>query len=201
MSNAIVPRLTIADICYGVVSYGATLIRLGIAAAVAVIIIGDVNWNKVVVSLGIVLVMVLDYLDGILFSRSVMNNDKSWRIRRRIVDSVIDRIVIQAVCIPLVLIYNSFQPFFLIILAREVFMSTFLTRVFARNILIYPSKVSRLSMIMIGITVIAYALNYSNVAVLAATLMIGFSLISFQEYKKRLSNNQGDSIIELREIQ
>jgi phosphatidylglycerophosphate synthase len=130
------------DLLLVVASYGITLLRLLIAIFGALTILRRDDVRFVVAS--IALVMAFDYFDGATFDRSNLNILKEWRIKRRVADSLSDRLVIQIICIPLLINNFSFVWLYLPILAREIAISGYISKEFAKGILVYPRSVYKL---------------------------------------------------------
>src|SRR4051794_31676963 len=89
------------DRLFFIASYGITSFRFVISLfAAANILRGGSLWLSIS---SVTFIMAADYFDGAVFLKSSFRDSKTWRIRRRVFDSVIDRLVIQIVCIALAL--------------------------------------------------------------------------------------------------
>src|ERR1700682_1807763 len=117
------------DSFLAVASYGITIVRLLIAALGGFSILLGADVRVVIGS--IALVMAFDYFDGATFEKSTFSAVKDWRIKRRIADSISDRLVIQIICIPLLIKNSAFLWLYIPILAREIAISGYVSREFA----------------------------------------------------------------------
>jgi len=171
------------DLLLAAGSYGITLVRLLIAGFGALTI-----WRgefTLAVS-SVILVIVLDYFDGATFEKSCFSTFKEWRIKRRIADSVSDRIVIQVICIPLLIKSPSFLYFFLLILGRELSISGYVAHEFSKGLLLYPRNVAKLACAMIGITVISFMTLPLGFTLLVAVTMLILSTCALFNYWRRV---------------
>ena len=174
------------DYLLAVSSYGVTLLRLLIAVGGAVTILRGQDIRLGVAS--ILLVMALDYFDGATFERSNLSGIMEWRIGRRIVDSISDRLVIQIVCIPVLITDSSFSWLYLLIAAREMAISGYISRQFAQGRLVYPRGISKIACAMIGLAVISSLVFSFTVTVMTAATMIALSAFALFEYIRRTQN-------------
>jgi phosphatidylglycerophosphate synthase len=205
MNYAKSERIRAVDIAYVIVSYGMTAVRLGIAAFSAYSLVNDVGYGRFLSAFLVAAIMILDYLDGVMFGRSILSELKNWRISRRVFDSVADRLVIQTVCLPLLIIDPTFLVFYVAILGREMILSVQLARFFSRGVLVYPSTVARVAMVFIGLTAIVFLLDMHNAVVFGSTVaMLYYGYLALQNYKKRfiscltgLPKNNRTEIIEI----
>lgn len=172
------------DLVFATASYGITLLRLLIAAFGAVTIFRGDDPRLAVAS--IVLVMTFDYFDGATFEKSAFSALKEWRIRRRVADSISDRLVIQIVCIPLLIKSPSFLWSYLPIVAREIAISGYISKQFAKGIIIYPRAISKVACTMVGITVASFLTFPSGLTIIFSVVMIAFSALALVDYVGRL---------------
>ena len=140
--------------------------------------------SKGLLSVIILVIMTFDYFDGKLFRRSLLNERPVWRKTRRIVDSCGDRICIQAVCIPLVIVQPSFLVPYIIICFKEFLSSVTCIQEFVRGFIIYPSKMARLSTVCVGIEVIAFLLCNIYITFAVSLILLFCGVVSFHEYRK-----------------
>jgi len=174
------------DLLLAVVSYGITFLRLLIAAFGAITILRGDDVLFVVAS--ITLVMVFDCFDGATFDKSNFSALKEWRIKRRVADSISDRLVIQIICIPLLIKNPSFMWLYVPVLARELAISGYVSKEFARGILVYPRLVSKLACATVGIAVISSLVFPLSLAFIATPVMITLSVFALLDYIRRVQN-------------
>src|ERR1051325_6834 len=175
------------DVLFASVSYGITLVRFFTAVIVGASILFETADRSFVVT-GIVLIMGSDYLDGLMFDKSNFVFNKHWRIKRRIADSVCDRLVIQLICIPLLMGNGSFLWLYLALLAREMVISSYISRQLARGFLVYPRSISKIACAMVGIAVIAFMTFSMVVTTIMGILMIVLSLFALLDYARRVQS-------------
>ena len=173
-----------------VASYGITFVRLVLAAFAALAVINDNDSRFAIIS--IVLIMALDYFDGATFNRSTFCAVRQWRIKRRIADSVSDRLVIQMICIPLLIRNSSFWIFYLPIIAREVAISGYVSMEYAKGVLLYPRSISKIACAMVGVAVIGFLALRLEVALMITGLMSILSLYTLVEYVRRAKGHTTD---------
>jgi phosphatidylglycerophosphate synthase len=131
--------------------------------------------------------MGLDYFDGATFDKSNFSGLKEWRIKRRIADSVSDRLVIQIVCIPIFLKTPSFAWLYIPILVRELTISGYVAHQFSKRIVLYPRAICKLACAMVGIAVISF-INFSSWATFPlAIAMVALSAGALLNYHRRAS--------------
>lgn len=174
------------DLLLAVTSYGITLLRLLIAAVGALTVLRRDDMRFVVAS--VALVMALDYFDGATFDKSYFSAHREWRIRRRIADSVSDRLVIQIICIPLLIQDSSFMWLYLLILARELAISGYLFREFSKGILVYPRSISKIACGMVGMAVISFVTFPVAVVLMTGAVMITLSGFALRDYMRRVQS-------------
>jgi len=171
------------DLLFAVASYGITFVRLIIAVLGAFMILRGDDVRFTVAS--VALIMALDYFDGATFNRSNFSALREWRIKRRIVDSVSDRLVIQIICIALLVKNFSFVWLFLPILTRELAISGYVSTQFAKGILVYPRSISKIACAMVGISVISFAVFPVGFTFMACAVMITLSGLALFDYIHR----------------
>src|ERR1043166_1780375 len=161
------------DLLIAVASYGITFLRLLIAGFGAVSIFrgDDVRFSVA----SIALVMAFDYFDGATFEKSTFSGLKEWRVKRRIADSISDRLVIQIICIPLLMKSSSFVWVYLPIIAREIAISGFISRHFAKGILFFPRSISKIACATVGIAVISFLLLSFTFTFISTAAMVTLS--------------------------
>jgi phosphatidylglycerophosphate synthase len=174
------------DLLLAVASYGITLLRLFIAAFGAVTILRGDDIRFGVTS--IALVMAFDYFDGATFDKSNFSVLKAWRIKRRVADSVSDRLVIQIICIPLLIKYSSFLWLYLPILAREIAISGYISKEFAKGILVYPRSISKVACAMVGIAVMSFVIFPFSFTFITTAVMFTLSGFALLDYIRRVQN-------------
>lgn len=167
-------------------SYGITFLRLLIAAFGAVTILRGDDIRLGVVS--VALVMAFDYFDGATFDKSNFSALKEWRIKRRIADSISDRLVIQIICIPLLIKNSSFVWLYLPILAREIAISGYISKEFAKGFLVYPRSISKVACAMVGIAVISFLIFPFSFTFITAAVMSTLSAFALLDYIRRVQD-------------
>lgn len=177
------------DLLLAIASYGITFVRLLIAAFGALTILRGDDVRFAVAS--VALVMAFDYFDGATFDKSSFSDLREWRIKRRIADSVSDRLVIQIVCIPLLTKNASFIWLYLPILTREIVISGYISKEFARGILVYPRSISKVACAMVGISVISFVIFPIGFTFITAAVMITVSAFALFDYIRRVQDHKG----------
>ncbi len=192
MDRSLVVDRGIKDISYALASFLMTILRLVMVTCTGIAILTRYPFFKEITISCILLVMVLDIYDGILFNKSLMAEEKYWRIKRRLFDSFADRIIVQIGCISLLMIDKAFFLFYLVILAREIIVSGYCVSVYKKNILIYPKKVAKLAAFMVAATIIIYLTTNFFVTSCTATIMFLLGLAARNEYKNSLKSSGYD---------
>lgn len=169
------------DLVCVVASFGMSFLRLGVALFLGLNILNG-SINKEIVIAGILLIMIFDYYDGFLFNKSFLRDIKWWRVNRRILDSVSDRLVIQLVCIPMIITHNSFLWIYIAILSREIALSVYTGKQLKSGILVCPGPIAKAACAMVGITTIVYLVTNVYLAVPITIIMLIASVLSFKEY-------------------
>lgn len=171
------------NLTYAITSFGLTFTRLFIAFYVAITAIAD-HMNYFGISICILLIMVLDYYDGELFKKSLLNDVKQWRVTRRIFDGTVDRVVIQIVCLAVLFLDHSFVWVYTAILIREVLISSYVSDKFKKKVLLYPGSIAKISCVLIGTSVISFLLLSNSVLTLIVTfIMVITSILVFSDYR------------------
>lgn len=179
---------------YAIASYGMTFLRLGIAIFIAMNFLLFGIDNKLIAAIGTIIIMVLDYYDGEFFNKSNLVGLKQWRVNRRVLDGTVDRIVIHAICLSLLIVDGNFMIFYLAILAREVVLSMFSTIKFYKGYLVYPGIWAKLACVMVGFTGISYLLTDYIFTLFIAIIMLTISIIALQEYRNTFNRFTKENI-------
>jgi phosphatidylglycerophosphate synthase len=169
---------------FAAASFGATILRLILALYVGLGLVLCLPGSRMLAVAGILLIMILDHYDGVLFKRSLLSSDAHWRVRRRILDSAADRVVVQLVSLAVVASDRSFLPFYFCIVFRELVLSSYVTRVFLKGILAYPGRVAKVSAVTIGLLVSAHIVGSVVVEIFTLALMLVTSVMALSEYGK-----------------
>jgi phosphatidylglycerophosphate synthase len=179
------------DSFFTITSYGITFIRLLIAFFGGVMILrgDDVKFGVA----SIALVMAFDYFDGATFNRTTFSTIKEWRMNRRVLDSVFDRLVIQIVCIPLLISNSSFVWLYLLILSRELAISGYISKQFTQGLLVYPRLLAKIACATVGITVISFLAFPFSVTFISAGMMIALSVSALIDYIHRVGSFNASS--------
>lgn len=172
------------DVLLATASYGITFIRLLVALIGAISILR--HHDRWILIVSILLVMMLDYFDGVTFDRSNFSALKEWRVNRRIADSVCDRLVIQIICIPLLMENPSFGWLYIVILLRELAISSFVSSQFAQKLLVYPGTIAKIACATVGLSVIAFVVLPIVVTAAAAAVMVSLSVFALLDYYRRV---------------
>ncbi len=178
------------NLTFAIASFGATFVRLGIAFFIGVSLLLGYAFAKELAIFGTITIMILDYYDGVWFKKSQLNEIKSWRVNRRILDSVTDRILIQVVCLAVLITSFAFLPFYLIILIREISISSYVTQHFKNNILLYPGPIAKLACVLIGSTVIFYLAFNVVLSTFVLISMLITSVLAFNEYREAVKSSR-----------
>jgi phosphatidylglycerophosphate synthase len=178
--------LAYRDPHFAIWSFGITSIRVLGAIFIGAILLSGIGMGKETAVAGILAIMVADYFDGRLFLRSGLEESKYWRITRRWVDSTADRLVIQLVCIPLLIVDYSFLSVYLAIVLREVVISGYSSRLFRSGFVIYPRGLAKVACALVGASVISYLVLAQTTTLFVTSLMLVLSACAFREYQKRV---------------
>jgi len=182
------------DAVYAATSFGLTFSRLIFAGYVGIQLVENYKASRVFAVLGILMLMVFDYLDGVFFSKSSLADVKAWRVNRRILDSAVDRITIQICGISLALADRSFVSFYGLITIREILISGYVSSLYRKGYLLYPGPLAKIACVSIGLTVIAFLIGSSSLTLIAAFAMIALSAFSAKEYFTTLGNYRFDCL-------
>jgi len=173
---------------YATASFAMTFTRLIIALWSALAILNQSVYAKEITIFGILFIMIFDYYDGKLFNKSFLKEQKLWRLRRRIADSVVDRLVIQIVCIPLLISNKAFFWVYASILAREIAISGYnAVEKIKERFIIYPGPISKLACVMVGVVTIAFLTTEISILALNIILMLGMVPFAFREYQQKVA--------------
>ena len=96
-----------------------------------------------------------------------------------------DRLVIQAICLPLAYRDNMFLWIYIPILIREVLMAVQASKFYSEGILVYPGKIAKIAVALVGLCGVAYCIAPFIVAMLTVILMLGASYFSFCENERK----------------
>jgi len=167
-----------------IASFGMTFVRLGLALYTGgLILAGLLSVYKPTIIGIILLIMILDYYDGKLFSKSYLQDIAHWRIKRRLLDSISDRMIIQIGCLSLLMIDTSFVIFYLAILSREVLTGGYTALMYKKGILIYPKRIAKIAAVLVGLTVIVYLTFDTTATAIVTVAMLLLSFFAFKEYQ------------------
>jgi len=174
-----------------IASFGITFVRLGLIIYTSGLILTGLAAHKPIIIGMILLIMMLDYYDGKLFNKSYLQDIAHWRIKRRLLDSISDRMVIQIGCLSLLLIDPSFLIFYLAILAREVLNCGYPAWMYQKKgILIYPKRIARVTGLLVGLTVIGYlTFGITATAVVTVTMLL-MSFFAFKECQNSFKEHE-----------
>jgi len=198
MRTATHPQPTARVLC-AIASFGMTFFRIGIALYIGFCILLGTTSRKEIAVVGTLAIMILDYYDGLLFDKSVLKFNKQWRVRRRVLDSTVDRFVIQSVAIPVLLVDPSFLWLYLFILVRETFLSAYNTFLFKRGFLVYPGPVAKLACVLVGLSGIAFLLTNAVVTTALTAIMGILSFLSYREYRNKVRRFQMEGAVAVEE--
>lgn len=169
-----------APVYLGVIGLCMTLLRLVLAfLCIPFIMTLETDWLVAILVLAIVF---FDYYDGKMFRKSSLNANEKWRSARRILDSSVDRLSIQIVCIPLFIVHPSFLIPYLVICFKEITTSTICIQSYLRGYILYPSNISRLATVFVGITVIAQLLFGEAATLMCSIILLLGGLLSLRHY-------------------
>ena len=135
---------------------------------------------------GIVLFVVLDQLDGMLFRCSSKRANSSARAVRRVLDSTIDRAAVQLVNLGVLLADPDYLVLFLAVLLREILVSAQCIAAYREGYVLYPNSVSKCSTISVAFVGIAYLLHDDALAYVFALFMLCSAVCAVSDYGKRL---------------
>ncbi len=185
----------------GIISFGITFLRI-ILALLCIPFLGIKSFEFVVAGI-IVAIMVFDHYDGKLFKLSSLNDIPYCRKIRRIFDSCGDRICIQIVCISLLSVNSRFILPYLIICLKEALTSIICIKAFKCGKIIYPSRVSKISTIFVGLTTISGIYNnilFIGIASISLVLTGVLSCLSYKDLINRLNAGKLAEGIEFEKI-
>jgi len=165
-------------------SLGTTFLRLGLAVVIAAMLALAAPHAGLVAATGIFVIMALDYSDGVLFRRSVLSSSPSWRIRQRLTDSAVDRMVVQIVCLSVLAVNHSFWPLYVCVLVKEVVFWMIGTWVFLRGLVVFPGFWAKIGMVLLGTSVALFSVGLVEAAVIAMGIMAVLAVIALLEYLK-----------------
>jgi len=185
MHSAFITQYGTRNVVFAAASFGVSFIRLTAIGLLCTFMLVTGTYDVRVLTAVIILVMLLDQVDGALFAQSSLNSVKSWRIRRRLTDSLTDRIVTHLGCLSLLALDLAFLPLYVVILMREVAISGYCAMCFSRGVLVYPRTQAKIAAAFVGLTVIAYTALSTPWAWIVASIMLVLSVFSFQEYHNR----------------
>lgn len=189
MDLAVNRNIRTIDITLAIASFGITFVRFAMIILTSILILNQHSLFKEIAIISIFLVMLFDYYDGVIFRKSEINNISYWRIKRRLLDSIVDRIIIQIICISLLIVDINFLWIYFAILTREMILSGYTSFYFKKNIMIYPKRRSKYAAILIGLTVIVSL--FANDIITAITIigMLIMSYYAFEEYRLSLNKS------------
>lgn len=171
-------------------SVGATLLRLLINIFISIHMVFARTTNKWLILLVVITTVVLDYYDGVFFKKTSLHHTKYWRVNRRILDSVSDRLIIQIGCLSLLIVDVEFLPFYLTIIFREIFISGYCSNKYNAGFLIYPDNLARIASAFIALVVVSYLFMPLYFTSAISIIMLTLSCLSFLSYRRRFAFNQ-----------
>jgi phosphatidylglycerophosphate synthase len=189
---------------YIALSFGMTYFRIVLIFVASALIFTNWGSNVSLLVTLILLIMCLDYFDGLLFRKSILHSIPFLRIKRRLLDSSADRVVTHIGCISLFLVEPSFAIIYILILLREIILSGYNIIKFSKNIIIYPGIWAKIAAAFVGFTVISFLINGNSILTyFIAIVMVCLSSIAFFEYyfkyrdNKQTNNTENNLIIEI----
>lgn len=201
MDLAINKNIRTVDITLAIASFGITFVRFAMIIITSILILNQHSFYKEIALISIFLVMLFDYYDGVIFRKSEINNIAYWRIKRRLLDSIVDRIIIQIICISLLIIDINFLWIYFAILTREMILSGYTSFYYKKNIMIYPKRRSKYAAILIGLTVIVSLFANDIITAIIVIGMLVMSYYAFEEYRLSLrKSNYGFNQIKSNDI-
>lgn len=177
----------------GTISFIMTFCRL-IFAFIAFFLIFLHHWEIIIFL--VIMIIIFDQFDGVIFRISSLKNNKIWAYRRRIIDSIIDRLCIHIICIGLIIIEQKFLPIYIAIFIKEFLTSYPCIKAFLNNELLQPSIYSKISTVAVGLLVITFILqkliilqwlNYIIFILVFVTLFFG--VIACIKYSKQKTSS------------
>lgn len=177
-----------------VASFGITSFRFVLACFGAGFILSGDLWFSASL---IASIMMLDYFDGAIFAKSSFSDSETWRKRRRVFDSVVDRLAIQIICIPLALKNPSFAWLYVPIATREVLISGYLSKAYAEGLVVYPRSVAKLACAVVGLSVISFIAFPIPFTFICAAVMIALSVFALLDYRRRVQEYEASNPIRL----
>lgn len=176
-----------SNVSFAFASFAMTLTRLVVALCTGLLIISNGTRNKETIVLAVLFIMVFDYYDGKLFDRSFLRDQQEWRLRRRIFDSVSDRLVIQLVCIPVLFADHSFLWVYVSILAREGLISGYnVVQRLAKGAIIHPGPVAKWACVTVGIVTMAFLVAPSSIVIFTTIIMLVMCPFAVREYGNKM---------------
>lgn len=183
----------------GVIGLGMTFFRIVIALfCIPLVLLAEMDET---VALSIAMIVLLDYYDGKFFRKSSLNHSEKWRRIRRVIDSCGDRLCIQAVCIPLLVVQPLFLYPYIVICTKEILTSTVCLRSFFQGLIIYPSTVSRISTALVGVTVISQLLCNVQITFLCSTILLLSGILSLYQYIRKINQYNNGMLMEGRDYE
>ena len=173
-----------SDKILSLISFGMIFIRLVIISYLGFFILTFGVDNIFTITSMILANVVLDYYDGELFKKTSLYSISKWRVKRRLLDSLVDRLVIQISCISLLIIDLNFLPIYLFILLREIAVSGYCSIKIFQGYLLYPHVTAKLAGVFTAITFITYLVE-PHYTFIPCTIMLYFSFNSFCDYWRR----------------
>lgn len=178
----------------GIISFGVTFVRI-ILAFLCIPLLGTKSSEFLVTSL-IIIIMVFDHYDGKLFKLSSLNEIPVWRRMRRVFDSCGDRICIQFVCIPLLFAHPGFFLSYLVICLKESLTSIICIKEFKQGQIIYPSKISKVSTVFIGLTAISGIFDNTFLIGIVTVILAFTGLLSCLSYRNLIKKMNAGELTE-----
>ena len=168
---------------WAVVSLGATVMRLLIAgwAFIRLLDTGMTSMHYFIIA--IIAIILMDHIDGILFEKTFLSQIEIWKNRRRILDSVCDRLCIQFFCLPILILQPEFIVIYMIILSKELMTSITCIKAYGSNMVLSSNTAGKVSCIAIGAAVITWLLSLYYVAYNISLIILVTGYISYLGYR------------------
>lgn len=184
---------SMSSVLWAVFSFGVTLMRL-LMAVLCFIYLMDGGMNSLYFPIcTIIAIILLDHIDGRLFEKSFLNDFEIWKNRRRVFDSVSDRLCIQFFCIPILILQPEFVVIYFIILFKELLTSINCIKAYNRSIVLPSNTTGKISSISIGLAVILWLLRLYFVAYGIVPIILITGYISYVKYRSAYKEHLDDA--------
>lgn len=163
-------------------SFGITFFRLFISFISFLFLLKNKNIYSHFLIYTIILIMILDQIDGKIFKKSILNDSAFWKNHRRILDSICDRICIQLFCIPILFLQPKFIIIYTIIIWKEMMTSIKCIKAYNNNIILSSNNMGKISSVTVGIVVIMWILHLYFIAYCITPIILITGYISYKNY-------------------